>query len=373
MSGDAPNATDGAQPTFDTLDWDARDRSGERARRRVPWRTLAILLWAFALAVDFFVLPADTPTLPFWDVTGVDWLFLLTLEVLVIVVAVPLYQNPRLTRQYWQEFRSNRAAVISGWFLIATFAVGLVGPILLDRPRLSLAQASQAPVFMGGSWAHPFGTDVQGRDLGVLIVYGMRISMEVGLIATLLAVTIGTLVGTTAAYFGGLVDEALMRYVDLQQSFPTFILLVLLVYLYGGSLVLVIGLFGLFSWEGTARLVRSEALQRSEEAYVEAARAAGASKRWVITRHLVPNVSSTVITVATLQIPGFILGEAALSFLGLGDPEAFSWGRIIASGRGELASAPWISTIPGLFLFLTVLAFNFVGDALRDAIDPRGS
>jgi peptide/nickel transport system permease protein len=212
---------------------------------------------------------------------------------------------------------------------------------------------------------------VQGRDVGVLIVYGMRISMEVGLISTLFAVTIGTAVGAVAAYSGGLTDEVLMRYVDLQQSFPTFLLLVLLVFLYGGSLLLIIALYALFSWEGIARLVRSETFQRIEEPYVDAARAAGASRWWVVRRHVVPNVSNTVITAATLQIPAFILGEAALSFLGLGDPNTFSWGRTISDGRGELSSAPWISTIPGFVLFLTVLAFNFVGDALRDAIDPR--
>jgi peptide/nickel transport system permease protein len=117
--------------------------------------------------------------------------------------------------------------------------------------------------------------------------------------------------------------------------------------------------------------VRSEALQRREEAYVRAANAAGASRGWVIRRHIIPNVSGTVITAATLAIPTFILGEAALSFLGFGDPETFSWGRTINAGRSDLDSAWWISTIPGLFLFFTVLAFNFVGDALSDAIDPR--
>jgi peptide/nickel transport system permease protein len=162
-----------------------------------------------------------------------------------------------------------------------------------------------------------------------------------------------------------------MRYVDLQQTFPVFILLVLLTYLYGASLLLIILLYGVFGWEGTARLVRSEALQRREEAYIRAAESAGASRLWLIRRHLIPNVSSTVITAATLSIPVFILGEASLSFLGFGDPETFSWGRTINAGRSDLDSAWWISTIPGFVLFLTILAFNFVGDALRDATDPR--
>jgi ABC-type dipeptide/oligopeptide/nickel transport systems, permease components len=227
---------------------------------------------------------------------------------------------------------------------------------------------------MGGemtSWEHALGTDAQGRQLWHLIVYGMRVSFEVGLIAMTLAITIGTIVGSVAAYFGGYVDEILMRYVDLQQTFPVFILLLLLIYLYGASLFLIIVLYGVFGWEGTARLVRSEALQRTEEAYSRAAEAAGASRLWVVRQHIIPNVSSTVITAATLSIPVFILGEASLSFLGFGDPETFSWGRTINAGRSDLDNAWWISTIPGLFLFFTVLAFNFIGDALRDAIDPR--
>jgi peptide/nickel transport system permease protein len=224
---------------------------------------------------------------------------------------------------------------------------------------------------MGGSWEHALGTDAQGRPVWHLIVYGMRVSLEVGLISMVFAVSIGTVVGTAAAYFGGYVDEVLMRYVDLQQTLPVFILLLLLIYLYGPSLLLIIALYGLFSWEGTARLVRSEALQRSEEEYVRASEATGADRWWTIRRHLIPNVSSTVITAATLSIPVFILGEASLSFLGFGDPDVFSWGRTISDGRSDLSNAPWISTVPGFFLFLTVLAFNFVGDALRDAIDPR--
>jgi len=172
---------------------------------------------------------------------------------------------------------------------------------------------------------------------------------------------------------GGMVDEVLMRYVDLQATFPTFLLLILLIYLYGGSLFLLIMLFGFFSWEGTARLVRSEALQRTEEEYVQAAEAAGASQAWIIRRHIIPNVSSTVITNATLSIPAFILSETTLSFLGFADDSIYSWGQIIASGQGLLVPefAWWVTFFPGLVLFLTVLAFNYVGDAINDAVDPR--
>jgi peptide/nickel transport system permease protein len=222
-----------------------------------------------------------------------------------------------------------------------------------------------------GTMAHPLGTTGDGKDILVLVIYGMQVSMKVGLISTLLVVTIGTAVGTVAAYGGGLVDELLMRYVDIQLVFPAFFLYLLLTYLFGGSLFMFIVIFGLTGWGSIARLVRSEALQRAEEEYITAARSAGAGTLYVIRRHLVPNVSNSVITAATLLIPGFILFEASLSFLSLGDPTVPSWGQVIANGRSDLSTAWWISTFPGIFLFTTILAFNFMGDALRDALDPR--
>lgn len=367
--------------TFEDIDWG----EVEHGLRDLPRKTLielgAIVAWIGVLLYELFVVPSGEPTFPGWNVSAVDWLFVLTLVLGVFHVAIPLAENPRMTRYYWREFKKNKAAVASLVYLLLIFAGGIIGPIVMAPPQLDLANAylppagfSAAPtgIETTGTLAHPLGTDHQGQDMFKLVVFGMRVSMQVGLISMVVAVTIGTLVGTTAAHFGGYVDEALMRYVDLQQTFPAFILLLLLVFLFGGSLFMIIVLYGFLSWEGTARLVRSEALQRTEEQYVQAAQSAGATRFWIIRRHLIPNVSSTVITVATLSIPGFILGEASLSFLGLGDPNVFSWGKVIANGRGDLAAAPWISTVPGIFLFLTVLAFNFVGDALRDAIDPRG-
>ncbi|MDY6818664.1 MAG: ABC transporter permease [Halobacteriales archaeon] len=367
--------------TFEEIDWETVDRdvSDLSVRRLIEFVTFGV--WVLALLYDAFLIPNDRATIPgVWDVTSVEWLFILTLVLGFYHVVLPLADNPRMTLYYWREFKKNKPAVASLGFLIVIFVTGIVGPIVMEPPQLDLMAAYQPPVgitatvqgeTVTGTWAHPLGTDHQGQDMFKLVVYGMRVSMEVGLISMVIAVTIGTIVGTTAAHFGGYVDEALMRYVDLQQTFPGFILLLLLVYLFGGSLFLIIVLYGFLSWEGTARLIRSEALQRTEEAYIRAAETAGASRWWIIRRHLIPNVSSTVITIATLSIPGFILGEASLSFLGLGDPNVYSWGKVIAGGRSSLASAPWIATIPGIFLFLTVLAFNFLGDALRDAIDPR--
>jgi peptide/nickel transport system permease protein len=362
--------------TFESVDWEAieRRRSGGLAGAGAV-EALAFLGLAAAYVYDYVLLANERPTVGVleWDVTDVEWLFVTVLLLGVFHVAVPLARNRRLTAFYWRRFRKNRAAVVSLAFLGLVFVVGVVGPAVWPNPNevIDYGAAYQPPVFLGGSFEHALGTDAQGRPLWHLVVYGTRVSLQVGLISMVLAITIGTVVGAAAAHFGGYVDEVLMRYVDLQQTFPVFILLLLFVYLFGPSLLLIIGLYGLFGWEGTARLVRSEALQRTEEEYVRAAEAAGASRWWTIRRHIIPNVSSTVITAATLSVPVFILGEASLSFLGFGDPDVFSWGRTINAGRSDLATAPWISTVPGLFLFLTVLALNFVGDALRDAIDPR--
>lgn len=383
----------GERDQFETVDWE--ELAG---RRRLPARRTLVLAAALAVAAaaflyDWLVVPAGDPTIPGlgWDVSQLDWLFGLTLLALIFYVVVPLAAHRRLTAQYWRQFRKNRAAVASLAYLLVFFAVGTVGPLVVDQPELDVLAAYQPPlgttvsadvpvecvgeVVAGqchGSLAHPFGTTGQGKDILKLVVFGMRVSLQVGLIATLLIIVIGTAVGTTAAYVGGMVDEALMRYVDIQLTFPTFFLYLLLVYLFGGSLFLLIVIFGLTSWGGIARLVRSEALQRREEAYVDAAVAAGASQYAIIRRHIVPNVSNTVITAATLTIPGLILAEAALSFIQLGDPTIPSWGQVIATGRGDLATAWWVSTIPGVFLFLTILAFNFLGEGLRDSLDPRG-
>ncbi|MFB6108733.1 MAG: ABC transporter permease [Haloplanus sp.] len=383
----------GETDTFETVDWDETGRRLSTLSRRDRWALAAFLVLAGAFAYDFLVLPSNRPTVTWpvvWNVTQLDWLFVATLLALSLYVVVPLADNRRLTAYYWREFRKNRLAVLSLAYLLVVFLVGVVGPLFLEKPDLALQRGYQPPVFVGvgetvtvnclgavrdglchGTWAHPLGTTSDGKDILVLIVYGMQVSMKVGLISTLLVVTIGTTVGTVAAYGGGLVDEVLMRYVDVQLVFPAFFLYLLLIYLFGGSLFMFILVFGLTGWGSMARLVRSEALQRAEESYVTAARGAGAGTFYVIRRHLVPNVSNTVITAATLLIPGFILFEASLSFLSLGDPTVPSWGQVIAAGRSDLSTAWWVSTFPGVFLFTTILAFNFVGDALRDALDPR--
>jgi len=193
----------------------------------------------------------------------------------------------------------------------------------------------------------------------------------VGLLATGLAIFVGVVLGIVSAYLGGWVDNALMRFTDIMMTFPFFLLLIFIVYRFGQSLELIILAIGLTGWTGTARLVRSEALSLRTRDFVVAARALGASGTRIVFRHLVPNTISTIIVIATLSIPGIIVAEAALSFIGLGDPNVASWGRILSIGQRALDTAWWIAVEPGIALFLTVLAFNFLGDGMRDAFDPR--
>jgi peptide/nickel transport system permease protein len=382
--------------TFEDVDWDELSGLGLSFREKAM--VAFALVYVAALVLNFVIRPSDEPMIALggftYDPRAITWLFVLTIGIGVFYGAWPLYNNPRLTRYYWRRFRRNKVAVASGAFLSVVFVVGLVGPFLFETPTLEVTNGYQPPVYTTvdankpiqcagevttidgkrmcqGSWAHPLGTTSEGEDILKLIIIGMRISMQIALVTAMLVMTLGSLVGTTAAYYGGWVDEILMRYVDFQGTLPTFFIFLILAFLFEPSLILLVVLFGTFGWEGTARLVRSEALQRTEEEYVSAAESAGASDSYIIRRHILPNVSNSIITNATLIIPGFLILEAGLSFLGLTDPSVQSWGKIIADGRGDLSQAWWIATIPGVFLFFTVLAFNFLGDALRDALDPR--
>ncbi|WP_049981637.1 ABC transporter permease [Halolamina rubra] len=399
-------ATD--RQSFDEIDWAQIDEETEREISPnfiivAVGTALMGLVWAFdyffvtgtydaAIGMDFG--NQYTPTFQFigwgYDVTQLDWLFAFSLLLFGAYMILPLYQNPRMTKYYWRDMKRNRPAMASLGWLLFIFVIGVIGPAVIKAPTVDLMTKYQPPMFLEinniypincagdvvggacqGSLEHPLGTTGDGKDIFRIIVYGMQISMKIGFIATLFVVTIGSIVGTVAAYAGGLVDEVLMRWVDIQQSFPTFILYLLILYIYGASLFLFIVLFSLFSWEGTARYVRSNALAKTEEEYIKAVQLSGASTYRVIRSHIMPNSASSIVTDITLLIPSFILFEAQFAFLGLGDSTIPSWGVLIAQGRSDLAFAPWITLIPGLFLFFTILAFNFLGDALLDALNPE--
>ncbi|SEW16813.1 ABC transporter permease [Halobacterium jilantaiense] len=368
--------------TFEDIDWDTQKVSTGSISRYGLAELLSYLGLVALFVYDHEI--AEGPLILNWDVLSVEWLFIGTLIAIFFHAVVPLYRKPRLRQFYWRRFKKNKVAVVALCWLAFIFAVGILGPIFIDPPATRFTNRIVPPVGVTetisgtvktGTWKFPFGTSAEGKGILTLIVYGMRVSMEVGLIATVFSVIIGSAVGAVAAFATsvgrGKLDEVLMRYVDIQSVFPTFMLLLLLTYLFGSELWMIILLFGFFSWEGTARVVRGEALQRASEEYITAAEASGANMLYIVRQHLIPNSANSIIISATVAIPGFILGEASLAFLGFSDPTTYSWGRTIAAGQANLSSAWWISTIPGVFLFLTVLSFYYVGESLRDAMDPR--
>jgi len=303
----------------------------------------------------------------------------------------PLYANRRLTKYYWDRTKRHRLSILGLIFIIFLIAIALIGPFLTQDPtRVNFQEKNLPPSGFSiqqsvydlktggfvtretpGTLQHPLGTDDKGRDMLAMLVSGARVSLQVGLLATLMAVLIGTILGVASAYLGGWVDNALMRFTDVMMTFPFFLLLVFIVFIFGPSLAFIILAIGLTGWTGTARLVRSETLSLRAREFVMASKSLGASGTRIIFRHLIPNVISSVIVIATLSIPGVILAEAALSFIGLGDPTVTSWGVILNAGQRSLDTAWWVAVEPGIMLFLTVLAFNFLGDGIRDAFDPR--
>ncbi len=272
-------------------------------------------------------------------------------------------------RMVWRRFKKHKLAMAGLYVLIFMYALAIFAPMIATQSYEAVDPPNK---LKPPSREHLMGTDHVGRDVFSRVIWGSRISLSVGFVAAAVAVTLGVLVGATAAYFGGWVDDILMRFTEIVMAFPTFFLLLTIVSILERSIFNIMLVIGLTSWPSLARMVRGQILSLREQEFTEAARALGASDARIIFRHILPNAMAPVIVSATMRIGGAILSESSLSFLGLGVPEPFpSWGSILNAGRNYLLQAPWITTFPGIFIFLTVLAFNYVGDGLRDALDPR--
>ena len=283
-------------------------------------------------------------------------------------------------REAWRRFRRHKLAVVSGIVLIVMFAAVALGPVIWPVPINDIDFTAK---LQGPSWAHPLGTDDLGQDLLARLLYGGRISLAVGLAAMVVAVVVGILIGALAGMSSGRVDAVLMWLTDLFLSLPQLPLLLLVIYLFrdtmkgifgveGGAFVLIVVVIGGLRWMPVARLVRAQFLSLREKEFVEAARALGASKTRQVVQHILPNALGPVIVAGTIDVAAAIIAESTLSFLGLGFPsDVPTWGSVLRDAKDYLDIAPHWALFPGAAIFLAVLAINFIGDGLRDALDPR--
>ena len=272
-------------------------------------------------------------------------------------------------REFWGRLKRNRMAMTGLALVLGLFVVSVFAPWLApyDPNQIDLKQ-----VLMPPSSAHLLGTDTLGRDVLSRIIYGSRVSLKVGFVAVGLATLIGLCVGALAGYYGGWVDSALMRLVDLMLCFPAFFLILAVIAVLEPSIWNIMAVIGLTGWMGVARLVRAEFLSLREREFVTAARALGAGDARLILRHMLPNALAPVMVSATLGVAGAILTESALSFLGLGvQPPTPSWGNILTAGKDNIEIAWWLSVFPGLAILVTVMSYNLLGEGIREAIDPR--
>ena len=300
-----------------------------------------------------------------------------------VVGAVKLRARARSTSLWaesWRRFRRHRLALFGATILLVMVVAALVGPMVYRVPidDIDFKAKLKTP-----SAAHPMGTDDLGQDVLARMLYGGRISLAVGVVAMLIAISVGTAIGAIAGQLGGLVDDALMRITELFIALPQFPMFLLVIYLFRdpmkravgtelGMFILIVGVIGSLRWMPVARLVRAQFLSLREKEFVEAARALGVPAVRQVVRHILPNALGPVIVAASLDVAAAILLESTLSFLGLGfPPDIPTWGRILFDAKDNLDFAPHWALFPGTAIFLTVLSINFIGDGLRDALDPR--
>ncbi len=273
------------------------------------------------------------------------------------------------TAQTYQQVKRNWLAFGGGLLVLAVFVIAVFAPLIApyDPSKIDIKN-----ILVGPSSQHLFGTDDLGRDVLSRMIWGSRVSLEVGFVAIGIATIIGILLGAISGFYGGYTDSAIMRAVDIMLSIPTIFLILAVVAILEPSIFNIMVVIGLTSWTEPARLVRAEFISIKEREFVTAARALGASDSRIIFRHILPNGLSPILVSATMGIGGAILIESALSFLGLGvQPPTPSWGSLLSSGKDNIEIAWWLSAFPGLAILITVLGYNLLGEGIRDALDPR--
>lgn len=392
-----------APPRFESVDWDEIDRSrrigtAERVTALVGFAAVGVL-YLYDRYVVHVYLVSD------WRIDLLDWVFLLSLVVILAYGVVPAYRRRESVSRTFQQLRTKPAVLLGLGYLSLVAFFGLFGPLFTPGTSMQIYQFNPpmgltsevhtrcAGVTSGGafdevcrgSWEFPLGTNRRGERVESLILAGTRPAVYVVVIGAVLVLPLATAVGVIAGLRGGVVDRLLMSYVDLQLSVPAIIIYFVAYMYYGPSLLLLLVAFGLFSWGGLARLVRSEVIQCRERGHVTIARSLGASESYVARRHVVPNVTNTLVPAACQLLALLVLYEAGVAFLGFHEATLQSWGATISGSisaeipgqhqtRTDVPAYQiwWVSTFPALALTLTMVSFKLVGDGVRDALDPRG-
>jgi len=270
----------------------------------------------------------------------------------------------------WRRFKQNKLAMAGLVTLASLILFAFIGPYLIKYNYYTNDLMNQ---YLNPSWIHPFGTDALGRDTMARLMYGGRVSLAIGVVSVLINLSIGVFYGGISGYFGGRIDNLMMRIIDIIYSIPDLLYVILLMVVMGkGGLLNIMIVLGIVNWMGMARIVRGQILALREQEYVLAARTLGASTSRLMLKHLIPNAMGPIIITAALAIPTAIFMEAFLSFIGIGiQPPFASWGSLAADGRLNIPSYPYALFFPAAAIAITMLAFNFVGDGLRDAFDPK--
>lgn len=275
--------------------------------------------------------------------------------------------NLTLLSGFWHRYRRNRSGLLGLVILCVVVLMSASAPLLFPGSPFALVGDPMTPP----SVEYPLGTDTLGRDVMAGIFHGARTSLVIGLIATFVSVSIGTLVGGLAGYYGGRVDDALMRLTEFFQTIPNFLFAIVIVAIMTPSIQSIVMAIAVVTWPAIARLVRGEFMALRHREFVQACTCIGMSDLRILALHILPNCVAPIIVIGSLMVATAILVESGLSFLGLGDPNVMSWGYLVGAGRTVLRTAWWVCTFPGIAILLTVLAINLVGEGLNDALNPR--